>query len=142
MPHFVLLFHVCPNNFERPSHWDLMLEAGDRLRTWALAELPRAWHVARAHTAALQPNCPPLATRNEVSALELNRHRRAYLDYEGPVSGNRGRVVRIDGGTYSVMRESSRLCAVKLAGSVVQGTIELQQVTPGAHEWTLIATKD
>jgi hypothetical protein len=32
---------------------------------------------------------------------ELPEHRRAYLDYEGPVSGDRGHVRRIDAGTIN-----------------------------------------
>lgn len=32
---------------------------------------------------------------------ELFEHRRAYLEYEGPVSGNRGAVRRIDAGTLN-----------------------------------------
>jgi hypothetical protein len=29
-------------------------------------------------------------------------HRRSYLDYEGPVSGNRGQVIRVESGVYSL----------------------------------------
>jgi hypothetical protein len=33
----------------------------------------------------------------------LSDHRREYLDCEGPVSGNRGQVKRIEGGTYEAL---------------------------------------
>ncbi len=42
------------------------------------------------------PNWPPAP--GEIWE-ELDEHRRAYLDYEGPVSGDRGSVRRIDAGT-------------------------------------------
>jgi hypothetical protein len=32
----------------------------------------------------------------------LANHRRAYLEYEGEISGNRGRVSRIEEGTYQI----------------------------------------
>lgn len=75
MARFVILEHDHPF-----LHWDFMLEAGDVLRTWRLAE----------------PPAPGKAVRAEF----LADHRRKYLDYEGPVSGNRGTVKRWDAGTY------------------------------------------
>ena len=74
MPRFVILEHDYPQ-----QHWDLMLEAGPVLRTWRLAE-------------------PPDVGR-PVAATASFDHRPVYLDYEGPVSGNRGTVQRffVDG---------------------------------------------
>jgi hypothetical protein len=60
-------------------HFDLMVErsAGSPLATWRCAH----W--------------PP----QEGDSLEpLAEHRREYLDYEGPVSGNRGEVRRVERG--------------------------------------------
>jgi hypothetical protein len=74
MPRFVILEHDHPT-----LHWDLMLEAGDLLKTWRLPGLPL--------TQAME-------------ATELGDHRAMYLDYEGPVSGGRGFVKRWDAGTY------------------------------------------
>ena len=54
-------------------HWDLMLDTGETLRTWRL-----------------EPALPGV-----IRAEPLGNHRRAYLDYEGPVSGNRGSVQRL-----------------------------------------------
>ena len=74
MPRYVILEHDHPF-----LHWDLMLEAGDALRTWRLLAPP----------SAAEP----------VPAQDLARHRKHYLDYEGPVSGNRYsiRVVGLNG---------------------------------------------
>ena len=81
MPRYVILQHEMPAGHEdRPLHWDLMFEWHDSLRTWALACEPRAGV--------------------EIAARRLSDHRLAYLDYEGPVSGDRGSVRRWDAGTY------------------------------------------
>src|SRR5687768_6367400 len=61
MPRFVLLYHECPPDYVRESHWDFMLEAAGVLRTWAVAKLPRSWRAAWEKTAALHPDCPVLA---------------------------------------------------------------------------------
>src|SRR4029079_11706988 len=100
MPRFVLLYHDCPPNYERTSHWDFMLESGDVLRTWALDRLPRDWEGAFARTSPVYPDCPLLAGDNTVAAMQLGHHRRDYLELEGPLSGDRGTVMRVAAGTY------------------------------------------
>ena len=41
-------------------------------------------------------------------------HRRAYLDYEGPVSGDRGVVRRIAAGTHVVLEDAAAHLVVQL----------------------------
>ena len=106
MPRFVLLYHDCPPNYERASHWDFMLESGDVLRTWALERLPRDWQAAHSRTVGAYPNCPPLSPDNTVAAMQLGDHRRDYLELEGPLSGDRGTVMRVAAGTYRSEHES------------------------------------
>lgn len=65
----------------RGSHFDLMFETAAGLLTWAVDRLPVIG----------QPPQP---------ALSLPLHRAAYLDYEGPVSGDRGSVRRVQAGIY------------------------------------------
>jgi hypothetical protein len=74
---YVVLYH---DGIDKP-HYDLMFEdaPGGKLLTWRSA----AWPIER-HT--------PLE--------KLDDHRREYLDYEGPLSGDRGFVRRIEAGTY------------------------------------------
>jgi hypothetical protein len=110
MPRYVILEHDHPS-----LHWDLMLESGDILRTWRL-------------TAAPQPGMVIAAT----ATLD---HRRIYLDYEGPVSGNRGRVVRWDHGTFSWQQTESDRLAVVLNGVRLRGTVVLKRAN--ALEWAL-----
>jgi hypothetical protein len=65
------------------THWDLLLEVEgqERLRTLRLAR----W---------------PLEIGGSCASGELDPHRRVYLEYEGPISGDRGSVTRVDAGDY------------------------------------------
>ncbi|TWT37889.1 hypothetical protein KOR34_28550 [Posidoniimonas corsicana] len=86
MPRYVLLRHECPPDYRVGSHWDLMLEHESVLLTWSLSTLPAIWGGAEGV--------------HEVAAEKLADHRLAYLDYEGPVSGNRGTVKRVVCGAF------------------------------------------
>lgn len=100
---FVVLRHELPDTAARPSHWDLMLEVPGALRTWAL-EAP-----------------PALGTTTWADALP--DHRLAYLDYEGPVSGNRGEVHRFDHGTFEWIQDNAHSVVVRLQGERFQGIV-------------------
>jgi len=80
MLRFVILRHELPPGDPRGTHFDLMLEHSGLLRTWAMSVLPTPGQT--------------------VPAVRLPDHRLFYLDYEGEVSGNRGRVSRWDAGEY------------------------------------------
>jgi hypothetical protein len=115
MPRFVILEH------DRPElHWDLMLESGSALRTWRLA-------------------APPQTPGERIAATALPDHRLHYLDYEGPVSGNRGTVKRWDTGHYEqavpVLALELRL---HLFGERVRGEARLSQreADSWVFEWT------
>jgi hypothetical protein len=81
-------------------HFDLMFETapGSMLATWRSAE----W---------------PIATGTPIE--HLADHRREYLDYEGPVSGNRGFVRRVACGTHIVRSNDPALLVVELDARAV-----------------------
>jgi hypothetical protein len=137
MPRFVLLYHACPPGYVRPSHWDLMLESGDMLRAWALAQLPRDWDAAHIRTVERDSECPPLAAGSEVEMTQLAEHRREYLDYEGDLSRQRGRVIRVAAGVYRTNGESADCCEYLLEGDTVSGALKLRRVNDSANRWTL-----
>jgi hypothetical protein len=137
MPRFVLLYHDCPPEYERPSHWDLMFEVGEVLRTWALERLPRIWLSARSQTAARFRHCAPVAPHDSVSAKMLGDHRRDYLDLEGHLSGGRGAVIRVATGTFASERETGTEWKIALSNSAIEGKILLAQSDSSADEWTL-----
>ena len=73
------------------AHFDLMFEREGKLMTW---RSPR-W---------------PLETDTPLD--KLADHRIAYLDYEGPISGGRGRVRRIVSGTFVPGRHANGISFV------------------------------
>ncbi|MBD16039.1 MAG: hypothetical protein CMJ72_12905 [Planctomycetaceae bacterium] len=118
MPRFVLLFHNCPEKSPKPSHWDLMFEHQDVLMTWELRELPATWQKKQGEGS------------ETVSARRLKDHRLAYLDYEGPVSGDRGHVTQCDSGLYECLQQSDQYLELRLVGKKLQGIVRLQQNGP------------
>jgi hypothetical protein len=121
MQRFVLLRHDCPPAFGKPSHWDLMLERDGALMTWNLPTLPEAWQAAAGNRSDV-----PI----ELTAERLADHRIAYLDYEGPVSGNRGRVARHDFGKYDVLEEHAERIRLRLSGQHFTAVVTLPNVPP------------
>jgi hypothetical protein len=115
MPRFVLLEHHC-----NEVHWDLMLETGAVLRTWAI------------DTPVARGACLP--------ARALRDHRLIYLEYEGTISGDRGWVRRIDAGLYESLVWTPDLIGVVLSGTQLVGPAELRRVGLGcgaaALAWT------
>jgi hypothetical protein len=75
MPRYVILAHDWPT-----PHFDLLLEAGGVFKSWRLLARPT-------------PGTTVPATPNA-------DHRLHYLDYEGPVGGDRGTVTRYASGEY------------------------------------------
>ncbi|GIW82916.1 MAG: hypothetical protein KatS3mg105_4723 [Gemmatales bacterium] len=102
MPRFAILEHDHPHR-----HWDLMLEAKGMLRTWRL-------------------EAPPEERRPFV-AEPIADHRLVYLEYEGPVSGNRGTVSRWDGGAMEWLVDEPTRLVVRVSGARIGGIVELQR---------------
>ena len=115
MPRFVVLFHELPPESNRPSHWDFMLEYGSVLRTWAF-ESP--WDSSTGGMAEALPD-----------------HRLAYLDYEGPVAGNRGQVSRIEQGFFQIVHENDVEIRVELIGQHRSGILVLTKENELKNQW-------
>jgi hypothetical protein len=109
MPRFALLEHDHPF-----LHWDFMLEAGAALWTWRLAAPPRLGV--------------------SVEATRLEDHRLLYLNYQGPVSGNRGQVVQWDSGTFAWRVQEEGHVVIRLEGQRLRGVMHLERET--AQTWT------
>ncbi len=113
MPRYVILQHESPSGL----HFDFMLEMGGVLKTWSLA----------------QPPAPGV----DMEAKALPDHRPAYLDYEGPISGDRGSVTRWDRGTYEVETQSESELTVQLNGEKLNGRVSLRQSPTAEKNWRL-----
>jgi hypothetical protein len=96
MPRFTISHHT---GSKEGDHYDLMLEHGDTLKTWRLA-----------NTAFLVSQV----------ARQIKDHRKSYLEYEGDISGDRGRVKIWDTGIYSVDEWKEDRIQVALVGRVLK----------------------
>ena len=114
MPRFVILHHRFSNDHPRATHWDLMLEHRQKLLTWAMDQ-------------------PPTDAPSQL-ATRLPDHRSIYLEYEGPVSDDRGWVERWDAGEFEWLSpeepdldlslERGNLL-LRLSGQRIEGRLEL-----------------
>lgn len=115
MPRFVVLLHETPAGYSRPTHYDLMLEQGQMLLTWAVDRVPAVGKV--------------------VTAERLPDHRTVYLDYEGSVSGERGAVNRIDRGNFDWVSQTPERYEIIVTGQRLRGTLLFEQDANQPHLW-------
>lgn len=90
------------------DHFDLMLQRGDVLWTWQLETMPGSGSAGR----------PPEAVR-------IADHRLAYLTYEGPISGSRGRCRIVDSGQVRWLAVDADRVVVELSGGALAGRFDL-----------------
>lgn len=112
---YAILLHETSPSMNRPTHWDLLLEDSDHplLATWALPTQP-------------QIGC-------EMPCEQLPRHRQHYLDYEGPISGDRGSVTQWDGGGVLWLLDAEDHVRVQLTAGRMVGIVDLTQDATGWH---------
>lgn len=114
MPRFTISRHTGSKDGD---HFDLMLEHGDALRTWRIASP---------------------AFQAKQAAQPIKDHRKTYLDYEGEVSGKRGKVEIWDSGTYAPEVWSDARILVALTGKQFKGRILLEAPKEPDKQWSLV----
>lgn len=118
MLRYVILLHETPPDYPRGTHYDVMFESAGMLRTWAIDSPPA-------------PAC-------DLAAEQLADHRLAYLEFEGEVSGGRGRVSRWDGGAFDVLEDAESRIELRLSGGrLAGGRIVLTRPALEANLWRL-----
>jgi hypothetical protein len=86
------------------EHWDVMLESASALTTWSIPpQSPNSSFFA----------CP---------ATRLPDHRKHYLDYEGEIGGNRGKVFRVDTGVYEQLSPNQ----IFVQGAIFSGVLTVE----------------
>jgi len=115
MPRFVVLLHQTPASYPRSTHFDLMLEDGGRLRTWAVDRLP--------------------VVSEPIAAEQLPDHRLEYLTLEGELTLGRGSVQRVAAGEYEVVEERPGVVVVRLAGERLCGMLTLVREAADDQRW-------
>ena len=118
---FVILHHHQldgeQNDHQFKEHWDFMIEQAETLATWQLFENPTQ-----------NPN-------SEIQAKRIADHRKAYLEYEGPVSQNRGQVQQIESGTCVVKKSAPTNWIIELKGKKLVGQYELRDTNDNQWTW-------
>jgi hypothetical protein len=111
-PRYTILHHT---GVPAP-HFDLMFELtpGGDLATW---------------------RCPHWPIASVTLVERLADHRRHYLDYEGPVSNNRGEVTRVDGGTFRAATVTDTLVIVATDDD---RRFTFRREAPSSPLWTLL----
>ncbi len=113
-------FVVLRHDDREGVHYDLMIESGRALATWKLRHPPES---------GMQRCC------------RIGDHRNAYLEYEGPISGDRGHVTRHDEG-WCTVREADTAgqrgpvtFILALEGRVLRGEYALTAPDAQGSEW-------
>lgn len=120
MNRYVILRHSPANAAStRPLHWDLMFELEEELLTWAVAVFP--WK-----------------RKTVVPATRLAPHRLHYLDFEGELTGQRGRVQRCAAGVYQLIEHQPQSWRAELLGHELRGIVQLSRQPHHDDKWTLL----
>ena len=115
MPRFVILEHQREGE---ETHWDLMLEVGDILKTFRL-------------------DSPPDGNAQRIAeATSIFDHTRRCLTYEGPVKQGKGCVRRVDVGTYETRSQDSAHWKLALVGQTLSGEYELNRSEANIEAWS------
>jgi bifunctional non-homologous end joining protein LigD len=97
---FVVQRHERQNE---PTHWDLMLEAGDLLETYRIGEPPEQWG------------------RKPIEAARIFDHPLKFLTYEGSVNKGKGSVKIADSGTYRFVSQNENQLILEISGEILRG---------------------
>jgi len=93
------------------THFDLMLEDAESLRTWRLDT----------HPEDIQSQIVP--------AVSIADHSKRFLNYEGSVQNGKGNVKIVDSGTYTCSEKNSTELKLILAGQILKGRFTLTQIS-------------
>lgn len=110
--HFVIHRHSTPDG----THWDLMLEMQDLLRTWRL-------------------NIPPAQINDDpIYAEQIDDHSKRFLTYEGPVQNDTGEVKIVEHGFFHITEDTIFSLKIILKGQTLNGSFGLHK-EPDKGNW-------
>jgi len=109
-------FVIHKHTQEGQSHWDLMIEWGDKLKTWRLE------------------NPPEKFSSQKTKAIPIFDHDKKFLTYQGPVNNRKGKVEIADNGEYELIYKND--CCIELIfnGRILNGHFRLSCI---AENWQL-----
>ncbi|RLI96538.1 MAG: ATP-dependent DNA ligase [Candidatus Aenigmatarchaeota archaeon] len=111
------------------KHWDLRLEMGGVLKSWAIPK---------------EPSKDPMVKR---LAIQVDNHDKDYAFFEGEIPGGRygaGTVKLYDRGTYEMVDEKpGRKYVIDIKGSKLKGKFVLLRFPKGGgKEWLFFKKKE
>jgi len=112
MNRFVIHKHTQGNEV----HWDLMIEAGDTLKTWRLDAPPEK-----------------LATQ-KTKATSIFDHDKKFLTYQGPVNNGKGTVEIADEGNCTIKSVAKDDTKIDFQGRILKGKF---RITAQQNDWLL-----
>ena len=131
MPRSVVLRHTLPDG---SHHFDWLLEpAGTAAGRDPEERVLIAWRL---------PRPPGQSGPQPIEAIRLPPHRRFYLDFEGPIPGNRGTVERVAEGVAEVLADSPEHFAASLALGGDSLTITITGTCRAHPTWELRIAPD
>ncbi len=101
-----------------------MIQRGGTLATWKCMVAPEDAH------------------RAAVACERMADHRLAYLDYEGPISGDRGEVTRVDQGACIVIEWNDSRVDVVVEGTRLVGRFRMTKAQDDDQSWSLMRLDD
>jgi hypothetical protein len=103
---FVIHKHTRGNE----THWDLMIEQTDCLKTWRL------------------DNPPEKLASQKTKATPIFDHDKKFLTYQGSVNNNKGSVEIVDEGTCEIESSDEHYLKINFEGKILKGKISLELV--------------
>ena len=100
---FVIHKHTQGNN----THWDLMIEDGDKLKTWRL------------------DNPPEKLTTEKTKAIQIDDHDKKFLTYQGPVNNGTGTAEIVDEGICTIEATTNNEIIINFEGKILKGNFQL-----------------
>ncbi|MDY6970017.1 MAG: DNA polymerase ligase N-terminal domain-containing protein [Spirochaetota bacterium] len=94
------------------DHYDIMIEYSNILLTW---QVPF-------------DKIKLLLNGIRIEAIRIQDHRKKYLNYEGPISCNRGRIEIFDYGNYKASVIDEDNIKAQLYGKVFKGLINIKKI--------------
>ena len=101
--------YVIHEHHAKRLHWDLRLESGGKLKSWAI------------------PKQPPRLKNLKRLAIQVPDHAKSYADFEGEIKEGygKGRVKIWDKGNYKLESKSPKKWVFTLQGKVLKGKYAL-----------------
>jgi hypothetical protein len=102
---------------DEPVHWDLMLDAGEVLRTYRL-------------------DLPPENVAGQIcTATKIHDHPLRFLTYEGSVNKGLGSVKLVDSGTYRLIEDGLESFRLDFNGEILRGEFSLARTKDDTWEF-------